>query len=272
MAVALELSGIRKSFDDFVALNDARLSVEFGEVHALLGENGAGKSSLMNVAAGLYSPDAGTIRVGGRECRFSGPRDAMQHGVGMIHQNFKLVKRFTVRDNILLANPRGAFHSATGAIEREIRGQADALGFALDPARRIDTLSIAEQQRVEIVKVLIAGARILILDEPTAVLTEGEAQRLLATVREIAQRGAAVVLVTHKLRDVKNFAHRVTIMRAGRTIATLDAASAGADEVATLTVGSNIVAPSRSAKPPGEPRLVVSGLASGAAAGHSPLV
>jgi len=97
MAVALELNGIRKSFDDFVALDDARLGVEFGEVHALLGENGAGKSSLMNVAAGLYSPDAGTIRVGGRECRFSGPRDAMQHGVGMIHQNFKLVKRFTVR-------------------------------------------------------------------------------------------------------------------------------------------------------------------------------
>jgi general nucleoside transport system ATP-binding protein len=272
MAVALELSGIRKSFDDFVALSDARLCVEFGEVHALLGENGAGKSSLMNVAAGLYSPDAGTIRVGGLECRFSGPRDAMQHGVGMIHQNFKLVKRFTVRENILLANPRGAFHSATAAIEREIRAQADALGFALDPARRVDTLSIAEQQRVEIVKVLIGGARILILDEPTAVLTEGEAQRLLATVREIAERGAAVVLVTHKLRDVKSFAHRVTIMRAGRTIATLDATSAGADELATLTVGSNIVAPSRSAKPPGEPRLVVTGLAGGAAEGHSPLV
>jgi ABC-type uncharacterized transport system ATPase subunit len=272
MAVALELNGIRKSFDDFVALDDARLGVEFGEVHALLGENGAGKSSLMNVAAGLYSPDAGTIRVGGGECRFSGPRDAMQHGVGMIHQNFKLVKRFTVRENILLANPRGAFGRATAAIEREIRDKADALGFALDPARRVDTLSIAEQQRVEIIKVLIAGARILILDEPTAVLTEGEAQRLLATVREIAQGGAAVILVTHKLRDVKSFAHRVTIMRAGRTIAVLDAAAADADELATLTVGSNIVAPSRSSKPPGEPRLIVTGLAGRGSEGHSPLV
>jgi len=272
MAVALELNGIRKSFDDFVALDDARLGVEFGEVHALLGENGAGKSSLMNVAAGLYSPDAGTIRVGGRECRFSGPRDAMQHGVGMIHQNFKLVKRFTVRENILLANPRGAFRRATAAIEREIREQAEALGFALDPARRVDTLSIAEQQRVEIIKVLIAGARILILDEPTAVLTEGEAQRLLATVREIAQGGAAVILVTHKLRDVKNFAHRVTIMRAGRTIAVLDAAAADADELATLTVGSNVVAPSRSSKPSGEPRLIVTGLAGRGTEGHSPLV
>ncbi len=272
MAVALELSGIRKSFDDFIALDDARLSVEFGEVHALLGENGAGKSSLMNVAAGLYSPDAGTIRIAGLECRFSGPRDAMQHGVGMIHQNFKLVKRFTVRENVLLANPRGAFRRATAAIEREIRETADALGFALDPARRVETLSIAEQQRVEIVKVLIAGARILILDEPTAVLTEGEAQRLLATIREIAQGGAAVVLVTHKLWDVKSFAHRVTIMRAGRTIAMLDAAAAGADELATLTVGSNIVAPSRSSKPSGEPRLIVTGLAGGGAERHSPLV
>jgi general nucleoside transport system ATP-binding protein len=271
MAAALELSGIRKSFDDFVALDDARLGVEFGEVHALLGENGAGKSSLMNVAAGLYSPDAGTIRIGGAECRFSGPRDAMRHGVGMIHQNFKLVKRFTVRENILLANPRGPYRRATAAMERAIRQQAEALGLTLDPARRVDTLSIAEQQRVEIVKALIAGARILILDEPTAVLTEGEAERLLTTVREIALGGAAVILVTHKLRDVKSFAHRVTIMRAGRTIATLDAANASAEELATLTVGSNIVAPSRSAIPPGEPRLVVTGLAGGAG-GHSPLV
>jgi general nucleoside transport system ATP-binding protein len=272
MAAALELGGIRKSFDDFLALDDARLSVEFGEVHALLGENGAGKSSLMNVAAGLYSPDAGTIRIGGVECRFSGPRDAMRHGVGMIHQNFKLVKRFTVRENILLANPRGPYRGATAAIERAIREQAEALGLALDPARRVDTLSIAEQQRVEIVKALIAGARILILDEPTAVLTEGEAERLLTTTREIALGGAAVILVTHKLRDVKSFAHRVTIMRAGRTIATLDAANASSDELATLTVGSNIVAPSRSAKLPGEPRLVVTGLAGSGAGGHAPLV
>ena len=115
-----------------------------------------------------------------------------------------------------------AFRSGNKAIEREIREKAEALGFQIDPARRVDTLSIAEQQRVEIIKVLVAGAQILILDEPTAVLTEGEAQRLLATVREIAQRGAAVILVTHKLRDVKGFAHRVTIMRAGKTVTTLD--------------------------------------------------
>jgi general nucleoside transport system ATP-binding protein len=272
MPAALELSGIRKSFGDYLALNDARLTADYGEVHALLGENGAGKTSLMNVAAGLYSPDAGSIRISGVEHRFSGPREATQQGVGMIHQNFKLVKRFTVLENVLLSNPRGSFRSGKKAIEREIKEKAAALGFALDPARRVDTLSIAEQQRVEIIKVLVAGARILILDEPTAVLTEGEAQRLLATVREIAQRGAAVILVTHKLRDVKAFAHRVTIMRAGSTIATLDAEKASAQELTTLTVGSNVVVATRSQKPAGEPRLIVHGLASTDAQGHSPLV
>jgi general nucleoside transport system ATP-binding protein len=272
MAPALELSGIRKSFGDFLALNNAGLSVAYGDVHALLGENGAGKSSLMNVAAGLYSPDSGSIRIAGTPCRFSGPREATQHGIGMIHQNFKLVKRFTVAENVLLANPRGAFRSGKKAIEREIREKADALGFGLDPARRVDSLSIAEQQRVEIVKVLVAGARILILDEPTAVLTEGEAQRLLATVRDIAQRGAAVILVTHKLREVKAFAHRVTVMRGGRTVTTLDAQDATAEELTTLTVGSNVVTPSRSSKPAGERRLVVTGLAGDTVEGHTPLI
>jgi len=272
MAPGLELSGIRKSFGDFLALDDARLSVNYGEVHALLGENGAGKSSLMNVAAGLYAPDSGCIKVAGSPCRFSGPRESMQQGIGMIHQNFKLVKRFTVAENVLLANPRGAFRSGKKAIEQEIKEKSDALGFGLDPARRIDTLSIAEQQRVEIIKALVAGARILILDEPTAVLTEGEAQRLLATVREIAQQGAAVILVTHKLRDVMAFAHRVTIMRAGRTVTTLNAQDATAEELTTLTVGSNIVTPSRSSKPAGNRRLIVTGLASGAVAGHTPLI
>jgi general nucleoside transport system ATP-binding protein len=271
MAPALELSGIRKFFGDFLALDDARLSVDYGEVHALLGENGAGKSSLMNVAAGLYSPDAGSIKVAGVSCRFSGPRDSMRRGIGMIHQNFKLVKRFTAAENVLLANPRGSFRDGRKAIERELRAKADALGFRVDMARRIGELSIAEQQRVEIIKALVAGARILILDEPTAVLTENEAQRLLATVREIALQGAAVVLVTHKLRDVKAFANRVTIMRAGKTVTTLDPQDATAADLTTLTVGSNVVTPGRSAKTAGDSRLIVSGLAS-AAEGHAALV
>ena len=272
MAPALELSGIRKSFGDFLALNDAHLTVEYGEVHALLGENGAGKSSLMNVVAGLYSPDAGLIAIGGVQRRFSGPREAARHGIGMIHQNYKLVKRFTVAENVLLSNPRGAFSGGKKTIEAEIREKAAMLGFRLDPGLRVADLSIAEQQRLEVIKVLVAGARILILDEPTAVLTEGETTRLLTTVRELAARGAAVVLVTHKLRDVRTFAHRVTIMRSGKTIATLDAPSTTAEELTTLTVGTNIVTPNRSSKPVGEPRLIVGGLAAGEIAGHTPLI
>ena len=142
----------------------------------------------------------------GTEYRFSGPREATQQGIGMIHQNFKLVKPFTVAENVLLGKSAWGFPQRQQGDRAEIRVKAEALGFQIDPARRVDTLSIAEQQRVEIIKVLVPGAQILILDEPTAVLTEGEAQRLLATVREIAQRGAAVILVTHKLRDVKGFA------------------------------------------------------------------
>ena len=272
MAPALELSGITKFFGDFLALDAAHLSVDYGEVHALLGENGAGKSSLMNVAAGLYSPDSGSIKVAGAPCRFSGPRESMQRGIGMIHQNFKLVKRFTIAENVLLANPRGSFRNGKAAIEREIREKAAALGFNLEPARRIDRLSIAEQQRVEIIKALVAGAGILILDEPTAVLTEGEAQRLLAMVRDIAQAGAAVILVTHKLRDVKAFAHRVTIMRGGKTVTTLDPARATADDLTTLMVGSNVVTPSRSTKSVGENRLTVTALASATVEGLTPLV
>ena len=142
----------------------------------------------------------------------------------MIHQNFKLVKRFTVAENVLLANPRGTFVGAKKAIERGDQGKGgDARLRVSIPVAASTSLSIAEQQRVEIIKVLVAGARILILDEPTAVLTEGEAQRLLTTVREIAERGAAVILVTHKLRDVRAFAHRVTIMRGGKTVTTHDA-------------------------------------------------
>jgi general nucleoside transport system ATP-binding protein len=210
--------------------------------------------------------------VAGVERRFSGPRDAARQGIGMIHQNFKLVRRFTTVENVLLANPRGNFATAKKTIAAEIKQTVEALGFDVDTSRRIDSLSIAEQQRVEIIKVLVAGARILILDEPTAVLTEDEAKRLLGTVREIAERGAAVILVTHKLRDVKALARRVTVMRGGKTLTTLDAHGASAEELTRLTVGSNIGIPSRSARPSGELRLVVTGLASSTIEGHTPLV
>src|SRR5258706_9670094 len=164
MSLALELAGIRKSFDGVVALNDAVFRVRPGEVHALLGENGAGKSSLMNVAAGLYAPDAGTIVIDGEAASLSGPADARQHGIGMVHQHFKLVKPFTVAENILLANRRPRYRAGIQEIRAAIRRQAHELGFDIDPERRVESLTLAEQQQVEIVKVLVGGVSILILD------------------------------------------------------------------------------------------------------------
>src|SRR6266404_9164429 len=195
MSLALELAGIRKSFDGVVALNDAVFSAKPGEVHALLGENGAGKSSLMNIAAGFYVPDAGTLAVNGEMVALSGPADARRRGIGMVHQHFKLVKPFTVTENILLANRRPHYRSGIQEIRAAIRRQAHELGFDIDPERRVESLTLAEQQQVEIVKVLVGGVSILILDEPTAVLTDFESERLLETICRLARTGTAVVLV-----------------------------------------------------------------------------
>jgi len=268
MVAALKLVGVRKSFDGFVALDDAEFEARAGEVHALLGENGAGKSSLMNVAAGLYTPEAGQIFVNGEEVVLTGPRDATACRIGMVHQEFKLVRPFTVVENVLLANWRGRFAPGVREIERQIQKQAAELGFEIDPRSRIDELSIAERQRVEIIKVLLAGARILILDEPTAVLTDGEAVRLLTTVRALAAGGAAVVLVTHKLGEVTAFTDRVTVMRNGRAVALLDSRATDAAELTRLAVGTTVASPRRASSPPGEPRLTVKSLQATRADGH----
>ncbi|MET3444427.1 simple sugar transport system ATP-binding protein [Variovorax paradoxus] len=270
MPNALELTGIRKTFDGFAALTDASFAARWGEVHALLGENGAGKSSLMNIAAGLYAPEAGQLLVDDNVVRFAGPADAARHRIGMVHQHFKLVRPFTVAENILLTAPPPAGFQSHGErlreISRDIRNKASELGFDIDPAKRIDTLSIAEQQRVEILKVLLAGARILILDEPTAVLTDQEAARLLQTVRALARAGSAVVLVTHKMADVKTYADRVTVMRGGRTVATLEPGATPVAELVKLTVGESIATQGFQAanSPRGPVRLTVRGLRSAA--------
>src|SRR5882757_8529648 len=260
MSLALELAGIRKSFDGVVALNDAVFRVRPGEVHALLGENGAGKSSLMNVAAGLYAPDAGTIVIDGAPVALSGPADARQRGIGMVHQHFKLVRPFTVAENILLANRRPSFRSGIQEIREAVKAQAKELGFDIDPERRVDTLSVAQQQQVEIVKVLVGGARILILDEPTAVLTDAEAERLLDTIGRLADSGTTVIFVTHKLNEVKRYADAVTIMRGGKTVATLDPGKATAAELTELTVGQTVSLPARSHTGDGQTRLNVGAL------------
>ncbi len=277
MATALQLTGIGKSFDGFQALTDADFDARWGEVHALLGENGAGKSSLMNIAAGLYAPEAGQMWVDDNPVQLGGPRDAARHRIGMVHQHFKLVKPFTVAENILLGHPlatgEGSHRKRLRTLEAQIRAKAAELGFDIDPTQRVARLSIAEQQRVEILKVLLAGARILILDEPTAVLTDAEAERLLSTVHALARSGAAVVLVTHKMADVKTYADRVTVMRGGRTVKTVDPKQVAVAELVQLTVGDSIAAPQRerAGAPAGAPRLTVRGLRSAASGGRPAL-
>ncbi|KPW96301.1 MULTISPECIES: ABC transporter ATP-binding protein [Pseudomonas syringae group] len=263
---ALQLTGISKSFDGFKALIDADFTAFWGEVHALLGENGAGKSSLMNIAAGLYAPETGTLLLDDNPVQLQGPRDASRYRIGMVHQHFKLVKPFTVAQNILLALPEqpgeGSYRKRLRALEQEIVSKADELGFAIDPARTVERLSVAEQQRVEILKVLLAGARILILDEPTAVLTDQEAERLLLTVQTFARQGAAVILVTHKMADVKRYADRVTVMRGGRTVQTVDPQKVSVEQLVQLTVGESVPVAEHHCATSGEVRLQVRDLRS----------
>lgn len=216
--VALELTGVSKQFDGRPALSNASLAVNWGEVHALLGENGAGKSTLMNVACGLYAPDQGAMSISGSHVYISNPADAIQFGVGMVHQHFKLVNRFSVSENILLSCGRTLNVSTVKEISRIIREKSESISLDVDPDAIIGAISIAEQQRVEILKMLLAGAKILILDEPTAVLTDLESENILALLRNMAAEGCAVTLITHKLREVLQYSDRVTVMRAGETV------------------------------------------------------
>jgi ABC-type uncharacterized transport system ATPase subunit len=270
-ANAIQLTGISKTFDGFKALSDAHFTAKWGEVHALLGENGAGKSSLMNIAAGLYAPESGSLFIDDNPVRLNGPKDASRHRIGMVHQHFKLVRPFTVAQNILLGLPPapGSYTQRLQTLEQQISAKAQELGFAIDPRQTIETLSIAEQQRVEILKVLLAGARILILDEPTAVLTDKEAEGLLSTVQSFARQGAAVILVTHKMSDVKRYADRVTVMRGGCTVETLDPQSVSVEQLVRLTVGESAPTREYPMAAAGEPRLIVKNLSS--VAGQGPL-
>jgi simple sugar transport system ATP-binding protein len=265
---ALELRDIQKTFDGFRALDGACFVAERGEVRALLGENGAGKSTLMNVAAGLYQPDSGRMVIEGVERRLSGPQDAAACKIGMVHQHFKLVKPLSVAENILLACPRPRFREGLRDIEALIKSQAEAIGFTIDPRARVDTLSIAEQQRVEILKTLIGGAELVILDEPTAVLTDAEATRLLTTMRRLAQQGRAVVLVTHKLSEVLTFADHITVMRGGRTVATRVPAETNERELTELVVGAAAPTVPRDAHEPGADFLTIRGLSCARADGY----
>lgn len=237
MTDALSLCAVSKSFGGFRALDAVDFSVRAGEVHALLGENGAGKSTLMNIACGLYAPDEGHVEMNGHAVTISGARDAAARGIGMVHQHFKLVPGFSVLDNILLFNPgRPASEVAEAATKL-----AAQIGFEIDLDRRAGTLGISEQQRLEILKVLVADARIVILDEPTAVLGEEDGRALMGLVRGLADSGIAVILVTHKLHEALHHSDRITVMRQGKCIAETTPAEMDPARLTTLIVGEHIV-------------------------------
>ena len=240
-APALELLDVDKRFGDVVALDGASLSVRAGTVHALLGENGGGKTTLMRIAFGMMRPDAGVVRVDGRERRFASPAQAIAAGLGMVHQHFALVPAMTVAENVALGG-RGHYDAARAA--ERVREVTRRSGLALDPEARVGALPVGAQQRLEIVKALARDARVLILDEPTAVLAPAEASDLLRWVRAFADGGSSVVLITHKLRDALAISDDVTVLRRGATVMTVSAESSER-ALATAMLG----APPRGARP-----------------------
>jgi general nucleoside transport system ATP-binding protein len=234
-APPLELLAITKRFGDVTALSGATLVVRAGSVHALLGENGAGKTTLVRVAFGMLRPDTGTLRVDGADRHLGSPAEAMAAGIGMVHQHFTLVPAMTVAENVALGGTGRYDARAAAARVREI---GEATGLRVDPAARVGGLSVGAQERVEIVKALARGARVLILDEPTAVLAPAEAEELLRWVRAFAASGRSAVLITHKLREALAVADDVTVLRGGVTVASLPAAAASEETVARLMLGT----------------------------------
>jgi simple sugar transport system ATP-binding protein len=243
MPSAVELRDITKRFPGVVANDGVRFEAAEGEVHALLGENGAGKSTLSNILTGLYRPDEGEIVLWGSAVSFASPRDALDAGIGMVHQHFRLVPPFTVAENVILGDHRGEgkkFMVHPRRIERRVAELGKRYRIAVDPRARIWQLSLGEQQRVEILKALYRQARILILDEPTAVLTPQESESLFETLRVMADEGRTVIFISHKLHEVKAVADRVTVLRDGKTIDTVDTSSATPRSLAALMVGREV--------------------------------
>jgi general nucleoside transport system ATP-binding protein len=240
--IAIEAVGVVKAFPGVLANDHVDFDVREGEIHALLGENGAGKSTLMNVLAGLYRPDEGGIRIGGQDAHLRSPRDAIAAGIGMVHQHFTLVPSQTVTENVLLGLDRPRFRLDLHESGAEVARLAKEVGLRVDPGARIWQLSVGEQQRVEIIKLLFHGARVLILDEPTAVLAPQEIAELFATLRSMVEGGRSVVFISHKLGEVLAIADRITVMRAGRvTAAGIDPTTVTRSDLARLMVGRPIL-------------------------------
>jgi ABC-type uncharacterized transport system ATPase subunit len=239
----LELRGITKRFPGVVANDHIDFELRRREVHALLGENGAGKTTLMNVLYGLYGPDEGEILLGGRPVSFHSPKDAIEHGIGMVHQHFMLIPVMTVAENIVLANEptKSRVLLDYEQAEQRVRDLARSFGFAVDPDARVQDISVGQEQRVEILKALYRRADVLILDEPTAVLTPQEAKELFEIIRTLQREGTSIIFISHKLHEVLEIADRITVLRRGRKVDTVAREGATEEDLARMMVGREVL-------------------------------
>ncbi len=236
MSHVIEMLNIRKEFPGIVANDDITLQVEQGEIHAILGENGAGKSTLMSILFGLYHPDKGQIKVRGKEVTINSPNDANDLGIGMVHQHFQLVHNYTVTENIILGK-EGKFFLDRKSASKTIKALSEKYGLNIDPDMVIEDITVGMQQRVEILKMLYRDAEILILDEPTAVLTPQEIEDLMQIMRNLVAEGKSVILITHKLNEIKAVADRCTVIRRGKLIGVVDVKKTSQKEMASMMVG-----------------------------------
>jgi simple sugar transport system ATP-binding protein len=250
--LVLEMRGIRKEFPGVVANDDVSLQVRRGEVHGLLGENGAGKSTLMNILYGLYHPDAGEIRLNGKPVSFGSASDAIDAGIGMVHQHFMLIPVMTVAENVVLGTEpvKDGVILDEAAAERRVADMAKTFNFAVEPGALVEDIGVGQQQRVEIMKALYRNADILILDEPTAVLTPQEASDLFEILRTLQREGISIVFITHKLKEILAIADRITVLRRGKTIETVPREGATEQSLARAMVGREVLL--RVDKPPAQ--------------------
>ena len=241
MEYVVEMLNIRKEFPGIVANDNITLQLKEGEIHALLGENGAGKSTLMGMLFGMYKPDRGSIKVRGKEVKISNPNVANDLGIGMVHQHFKLVDNFTVTENIILGcEPRKGLTVDIKKAAKKIEDLSKQYGLNVDPYAKIEDISVGMQQRVEILKMLYRNANVLIFDEPTAVLTPSEIDELISIMKNMTKEGKSIILITHKLREIKEAANRCTVIRRGKYIGTVDVKDATEADMAKMMVGREV--------------------------------